>query len=226
MTKPLATLEVDELLRLSLDRCKVQYGLVPSASHPVLRLQQAEVTERRDRFLDMIGGFGPELDRASIIPDKGRYCLLITDSSGIVVEAYTPDADTSDLSRFGLVIGGVLNERVAGTNGIAMALQTQRVLTVKGSDHYFRCFGGFACISAPLHDAQNNLLGSMTLVGSGRRRPEEIAWVEQVLRVTGSRFQAQLFRKFHATRPVRCASFTKALDRSTRLHQDFLPQNH
>jgi len=200
MTKPWATLEVNELLRSSLDRCKAQYGLAPTASHPVLRLQQAEVTERRDRFLDLIGGFGPELDRAAIIPDKGRYCLLITDSSGIVVEAYTPDADTTDFSRFGIAIGGVWNERIAGTNGIAMALQTERVLTVRGSDHYFRCFGGFACTSAPLHDAQNNLLGSMTLVGSAHRRPEEIAWLEQVLRVTGSRFQAQLFRKFHAER--------------------------
>jgi len=200
MTKPLVTLEFNELLRSSLDRCKFQYGLEPSASHPILRLQQAEVIERRDRFLDLIGGFGPELDMASIIPDNRQYCLLITDSSGIVVEAYTPDADTSDFSRFGLAIGGMLDERVAGTNGITMALQTQRVLTVQGSDHYFRCFGGFTCTSAPLHDAQNNLLGSMTLVGSAQRRPEEIAWIEQVLRVTGSRFQAQLFRKFHAER--------------------------
>lgn len=200
MTKPLATLEVSELLRSSLDRCKSQYGLAPSASHPVLRLLQAEVSERRDRFLDLIGGFGPELDRASIIPDKGRYCLLITDSDGIVVEAYTPDADTTDFSRSGIAIGGVWNERVAGTNGIAMALQTERVLTVQGSDHYFRCFGGFACTSAPLEDARNNLLGSITLVGSAQRSTEEVAWIEQVLRVTGSRFQAQLFRKFHAAR--------------------------
>lgn len=135
MTKVSAELEVSELLRSSLDRCKAQHGLAPSASHPVLRLQQAEVTERRDRFLDLIGGFGPELDRASIIPDKGRYCLLITDSSGVVVEAYTPDADATDFSRFGIAIGGIWNERVAGTNGIAMALQTERVLTVQGSDH-------------------------------------------------------------------------------------------
>lgn len=200
MTKVSAELEVSELLRSSLDRCKAQHGLAPSASHPVLRLQQAELTERRDRFLDLIGGFGPELDRASIIPDKGRYCLLITDSSGIVVEAYTPDADATDFSRFGIAIGGIWNERVAGTNGIAMALQTERVLTVQGSDHYFRCFGGFACTSAPLHDAQNNLLGSVTLVGSAQRRPDEIAWLEQGLRVAGSRFQTQLFRKLHAER--------------------------
>jgi transcriptional regulator of acetoin/glycerol metabolism len=165
-----------------------------------LRLQQTEVIERRKRFLDLIGGFGPELDKASIIPDTGRYCLLITDKSGIVVEAYTPDAYASDFSRFGIAIGGVWNERIAGTNGIAMALQTDRVLTVQGSDHYFRCFNEFACTSAPLHDALNHLIGSMTIVGPAKRQPEKIAWIEQVLRVTKSRFQAQLFRKFHADR--------------------------
>lgn len=198
MANSLAAQKVQELIRSSRDRCRAQYGLVPTAGHPALRLQQSEVDKRRERFLDLIGGFGPELDRASIIPDKGRYCLLITDCEGIVVEAYIPDADAIDFARFGITLGGVWDERVAGTNGIDMALRADCVLTVQGKDHFHQCYRAFSCSSAPLHDAGNNLIGSVTLVGSARHRPDETACVEQVVRITGSRFQAQIFRKFHA----------------------------
>lgn len=198
MANSLVAQKVQDLIRSSLDRCNSQHGLVPTTAHPALRLQTSEVNARRESFLDLIGGFGPELDTATIIPDKGRYCLLITDCEGIVVEAYIPDADAVDFARFGITIGGVWDERVAGTNGIDMALRADRVLTVQGKDHFHQCYRAFSCSSAPLHDAGNNLIGSVTLVGSARHRPDETACVEQVVRITGSRFQAQLFRKFHA----------------------------
>ena len=198
MANSLAAQKVQELIRSSRDRCNAQHGLVPTTANPTLRLQTSEVNARRERFLDLIGGFGPELDTASIIPDRGRYCLLITDCDGIVVEAYIPDADASDFARFGIAIGGVWDENLAGTNGIDMALRADRVLTVQGKDHFHQCYRAFSCSSAPLHDAGNNLIGSVTLVGAARQRSEETAWIEQIVRITGSRFQAQLFRKFHA----------------------------
>lgn len=188
---------IRELFLSSKERCQAHHHLSPGTSRPVLRLQRAEVDERRERFLETIGGFGPELDKASVVPDKGRYCLVISDADGIVVEAYLPDGHQSDFSRHGITMGGVWNEHVAGTNGIDMALRSNRVLTVKGQDHFYRCFQGFACSSAPLHDAESNLLGTITLVGSDHRQASEIAWCEQVLRVAGSRLQASLFRKAH-----------------------------
>ncbi len=200
MANSLAAQKVQELIRSSRDRCNAQHGLVPTTAHPTLRLQTSEVNARRERFLDLIGGLGPELDTTSIIPDPERYCLLITDCDGIVVEAYIPDADSSDFARFGIAIGGVWDENLAGTNGIDLALRSERVLTVQGKDHFHQCYRAFSCSSAPLHDAGNNLIGSVTLVGAARQRPEETAWIEQIVRITGSRFQAQLFRKFHADR--------------------------
>ncbi len=187
------------LLDASLHRCAAEYKLVSRSAQPVMRLQENIVAERRERFLDLVGG-GPELDKSSILPDKSRYCLLISDGDGVVVESYLPDADAQEFGRFGLGMGGLWAETTAGTNGIDMAMQTGRVVTVKGADHYFSCFHDFACSSAPLRDAKANLIGTLTLVGSARRRAEEIAWCEQVLRIAGTRFQARLFRKFYQER--------------------------
>lgn len=187
------------LMKASRQRCAAEHSLVSRSARPVMRLQDSIVAERRERFLDLVGG-GPELDKSSILPDKGRYCLLISDGDGVVVESYLPDCTAQEFSRSGLGLGGLWTEISAGTNGIDMSIQTGRVVTVKGTEHYFACFHDFACSAAPLRDAQANLIGTLTLVGSARRRAEEIAWCEQVLRIAGTRFQARLFRKFHQDR--------------------------
>lgn len=187
------------LVETSLQRCAAQHKLVSRAVRPVMRMQENNIAERRERFLDMVGG-GPELDKSSILPDKSRYCLLISDGDGVVVESYLPDTDAQVFDRCGLGMGGLWTEASAGTNGIDMAMQVGQVVTVRGTDHYFSCFHDFACSAAPLRDAQANLIGTLTLVGSARRKAEEIAWCEQVLRITGTRFQARLFRKFHHER--------------------------
>jgi len=187
------------LLGASLQRCSAEHKLVSRSAQPVMRLQENIAAERRERFLDMVGG-GPELDKSSILPDRSRYCLLISDDEGVVVESYLPDTDAHEFGRVGLGMGGLWTETIAGTNGIDMAMQTGRVVTVKGADHYFSCFHDFACSSGPLRDAKGNLIGTLTLVGSARRRAEEMAWCEQVLRIAGTRFQARLFRKYHHER--------------------------
>jgi len=184
------------LVEDSQQRCVAQHKLVSRSTRPVMRMQETAIVERRERFLDLVGG-GPELDKSSILPDKSRYCLLISDGDGVVVESYLPDTDAQEFDRCGLAMGGLWTEASAGTNGIDMAMQVGRVVTVQGADHYFSCFHDFACSSAPLRDAQANLIGTLTLVGSARRKAEEISWCEQVLRITGTRFQARLFRKFH-----------------------------
>lgn len=79
-------------------------------------MQQTIIAERRERFLDLIGG-GPELEKLSILPDTSRYCLLISD--GVVVESYLPNSDAQDFGRSGVGMGGLWTEATAG-RGIRM----------------------------------------------------------------------------------------------------------
>lgn len=189
-----------QLIRSSQERCANRHGLSESTSHPVIRLQETELLRKRDSFLERIGGLAPEMDRTYLVPDRSRYCLLIADTNGFVIEAFAPDGYERDFERFGIGLGGLWDERVAGTNGIDMALQAGRVITVSGLDHFHRCFRDFACTSAPFRDAQNNVIGTVTLVGSASRRQEEITLCEQMLKLVSSRFQVRLFRNFHADR--------------------------
>ncbi|MBO9465635.1 sigma-54-dependent Fis family transcriptional regulator [Tropicibacter sp. R15_0] len=191
---------VDRLLQSSKDRSRSQHNLSSSAKSPILRLQADEIAFRNEKFLDQIGGAVSEVDNSALLPSRSRYCLLITDADGIVIESYAPEGLEAEFQKSGLVRGGVWDERVAGTNGISMSLQSGRVLTVLGDEHFYNCFHDFSCSSAPLTDAENNLIGTITLVGSARRRQEEHALCEQVVRRASRQFQTRLFRNFHADR--------------------------
>ncbi len=193
-----AEAKLGDLIRLSRERCRGTYGLEEKTRHPVMRLQDSELSHRREEFLDAIGGFAPELDRGNLLPDKFRYCLLVSDAKGFVVEAYAPAGYERDFLTRGIGVGGLWDERSAGTNGIALAMRIGRVLSVVGAEHFHTCFRDVACTSAPLRDAQGNLIGSLTLVGSTTRRTAELEWCERVVGMASARFQTRLFRNFHS----------------------------
>ena len=191
-------LMVEKLIRSSRDRSQSKYNLSSSTKSPILRLQEDEINYRNALFLERIGGAVTELDKSALLPSRSRYCLLITDADGIVIESYAPEGVEAEFQRGGLVRGAVWDERVAGTNGIAMSMQTGRVLTVLGQEHFYSCFHDLSCSSAPLTDAENNLIGTVTLVGSALKRDEEHALCEQVVRRASRHFQTRLFRNFHS----------------------------
>lgn len=198
MTAPEHGEVLRELVDLSKARSTQKHRLAAGTRAPILRLQEAEIRQRHAQFHDLIGGAASELDRTALLPIKSRYCLLVTDSEGVVLESYAPEGAEAEFQRSGLAVGGIWNEKLAGTNGVSLALEAGRVLTISGSDHFYSCFSRFACSSAPLTDAQNNLIGSVTLVGAASRRPDEIGLCEQTLRRASHQFQTRLFRNFHA----------------------------
>lgn len=190
--------KVEKLIRSSRDRSQLKYSLSSTTKSPILRLQEDETKLRSEQFLERIGGAAAEVDKSALLPNHARYCMLITDADGIVIESYAPEGMEAEFERGGLVRGAVWDERVAGTNGIAMSMQTGRVLTVHGQDHFYNCFHDLSCSTAPLTDAENNLIGTVTLVGSALRRHEEHGLCEQVVRRASRQFQTRLFRNFHS----------------------------
>lgn len=187
-----------ELLDLSKARSTQKHRLAVSTRSPILRLQNTEISQRREQFQYLIGGAASELDRSTLLPSKSRYCLLVSDAEGVVLESYAPEGLEVEFQRCGLMAGGIWNEKLAGTNGISIALEAGRVVTVSGEDHFYHCFSRFACTSSPLSDAQNNLIGSVTLVGAAGRRHDEISLCEQSLHRASRQFQTRLFRNFHS----------------------------
>ncbi|WP_303522494.1 GAF domain-containing protein, partial [Staphylococcus pasteuri_A] len=59
----------------------------------------------------------------------------------------------------GIAYGSCWDERIAGTNGISMALSEGKAFTVRGKDDSFSLLHPFSCTAVPLFDAENQLIG-------------------------------------------------------------------
>ena len=173
-------------------RCAHHHKLKRDAARPILRLQSSEVAPRHEALTDLIGGrhgiFGK---LASVAADAGQ-CLVMTDKDGILVRLESKDADKS---WNGIALVSVWDERVAGTNGVSMALSEGRSFAVRGSDHYFSQLRNFACTAVPLRDAENEIIGVVNLSSVDRGNPADTLFATQLLGAAASRLQHTLFEQ-------------------------------
>ena len=78
---------------------------------------------------------------------------VVTDPAGQVLWGSAPSSLLRPAQDVGLIPGGRWDEQVAGTNGIAMALVTDRPAAVFATEHWCEPVMDWVCYSAPVHDA-------------------------------------------------------------------------
>ncbi|MFC2967515.1 sigma-54-dependent Fis family transcriptional regulator [Acidimangrovimonas pyrenivorans] len=108
-----------------------------------------------------------------------------------------PPADAA-LVRRGIVAGSCWDERVAGTNGIQMALTTREPFTVRGDEHFFVGLRQFSCCSVPILDAENRIVGALTSAAIERKQSATQPLAAMVMQIAARRLQAAMFRRRHA----------------------------
>jgi len=126
-----------------------------------------EVPHVADDLLDshLLDMFRAPLQRFSETLDGTGLGLLLADSSGRILERWTPDPSVeAHLDRMGTTRGAVLAEETVGTNGVGTAIATGRLVQVKGAEHFADFYQHAVCTGAPLiHPLSGKLLGVVTL---------------------------------------------------------------
>jgi len=98
---------------------------------------------------------------------KGTHSMLVlTDSSGTVLEV-AGDPYTIDTGQeINLVDGGNWNECVIGTNAIGTAIATKQAVQVHASEHYCEGVKKWTCAAAPIRDPRDqSILGVLDISG-------------------------------------------------------------
>ncbi|MEM7598289.1 MAG: helix-turn-helix domain-containing protein [Pseudomonadota bacterium] len=181
-----------DAIRSSWQRCERTYKLSRDAGRPILRLQSSEVAPRLDALIDQIGGRHGIFQNLARLAREAGHCLLMTDKDGILVRLNGHKAD-SDWN--GIAIGSVWDERVAGTNGVSMALAEKRAFTVDGKDHFYNKLQPFSCSAVPLRNALNEIIGVVSLSSMDRGNPADGLFARQLLGAAASRLQTTLFER-------------------------------
>ncbi len=142
-------------------------------------------------------------------------CLAITDDTGRVLWRWVSDpALRRRLDALELVEGFSFDEEHAGTNGVGTSLETRRVVTVRGDEHFKEPFHGFTCVAAPVvHPLRRRVVGAVNLTcraedTNPRLEPAVLRLVAEVqaalLEVAGAR-ERSLFAEFLSTRSTSSA---------------------
>jgi len=139
---------------------------------------EAELTQRRSAHAALLEAAQPALNQARLFLVEANSMIILTDSSGLVLET-AGDPRTID---FGQVIhleqGGRWKEADIGTNAIGTAIAESRPVQIHGLDHFCSEVKRWTCAATPIwHPTDGELLGVVDISGPMRTfNPQSLAF--------------------------------------------------
>ena len=195
MTHTGASTDFDGVVTASWRRCEHQYGLLRNATKPIMRIRSSEIGLRLEDTTERIGGRLGIFRRLSDFAAKTGQCLVLTDANGILVRLAAKSGVDDQEGWHGIALGSRWDEKIAGTNGVSMAMQEGSAFTVRGKDHFYSRLKHFACTAVPLVDAENEVVGFLNLAMIDREHQSDYLLAQQVLENAANRIQRILFEK-------------------------------
>ena len=183
-------------------RCHHHPHLDSERGTSIMRLLDSEVRPRRDQLREALGDVQTEVEALAEIAFKADHCLVLTDRDSIVVDVLARQAEEAALSHAGISLGSCWSEKLAGTNGVALALEHSKAFTARGADHYLRNLRTFACTGVPLHDAEGGTMGVLTLSSIDKEHTGDYVLAQHLLTHTANRIEARLFLRAHTEHHV------------------------
>lgn len=189
------SVDSDVAVTASWKRCERQYGLMRDATSPIMRIQSSEIRSRLEETTERIGGRHGIFRHLSGIAARTGQCLVLTDTNGILVRLAAKSVTDNNEGWHGITLGSRWEERIAGTNGVSMAMQEGKAFTVRGQDHFYSRLGHFACTAVPLLDADNQAVGFLNLAMIDNDYPADYLFARQLLQNAADRIQRMLFER-------------------------------
>ncbi len=102
-----------------------------------------------------------------------RTVLILTDSTGCMLEMIGEPGLMMELQTMGLRSGAYLDEGHLGTNAIAVSLFEAMPAQIVGSEHFYPSLHKFSSVSAPIHEMEGHPVGILGLVETVQQHSEQ-----------------------------------------------------
>ncbi|HEY2982433.1 MAG TPA: sigma 54-interacting transcriptional regulator [Anaerolineales bacterium] len=102
-----------------------------------------------------------------------RAVLILTDSTGCLLEVLGDPGLTAELRTMGLRSGAYLDEGHLGTNAIAVTLFEAMPAQIVGPEHFFLKFHGLCSAAASVHEIEGHPIGVLGLVELVQQHSEQ-----------------------------------------------------
>lgn len=142
------------------------YRAVPSgtrAQSASPRLTDREVQREQTELDSLLHAAEPVFQRLQQIGGNSGYCILVTNTRGVVLRQFIDTHRGQELADQGLGLGTVWDEKLVGTNGVGTCLASGESVTVYANEHFGRELRRFSCSTAPLISPHGEMIGALDI---------------------------------------------------------------
>jgi transcriptional regulator of acetoin/glycerol metabolism len=156
-------------------RSALHHGLDPSASRNSERRTARELALLREANGELLAAASPVLDSLSSAVGRAGCTVVLSDTSGVVLETRTGVADMALFTAIGLSEGADWSEAAEGTNGIGTCLVEARPVTILRQEHFASRNLGVSCMDAPVFDPEGQLVAALDVSSCRAEHGEAMA---------------------------------------------------
>jgi sigma-54 dependent transcriptional regulator, acetoin dehydrogenase operon transcriptional activator AcoR len=141
-------------------------GVDPTARAAPLAASGDELHALRKRRQDLLMAASRVFAEVGELLGGSRSIMLLTDASGIVLDAVGDRLTLEQGMDIHLIQGGDWREDIIGTNGIGTTLATGRPVQVHAAEHFCEGIKSWTCAGAPIFEpGTNEILGVLDISG-------------------------------------------------------------
>lgn len=183
----------------------VQAGLDCSAPIELENLSGDRVDDLKDKNRTLIEAAHPEIKQLVDYFSSVGGLVMLADADAMILGAKGEKRHLDSAMQYALQPGANWGEDLRGTNAVGTAIVEHSPVMITGNEHFLNSVGYLSCCSAPITDAQGNVLGVLDLTSptDNRKLPPNLSLVQQAVRSVENRlfsgqYQQQIVLSIHS----------------------------
>lgn len=114
-----------------------------------------ELIEISKLYIDMV---------FSAVSDN-EFIIVLTDNNGCILYIKGAEENSIKLDCDNLTVGAYMDEQNIGTNAMGTAIKEDKCVQITANEHYIAGLQGLTCSAAPIHNTNNQIIGTLNLTG-------------------------------------------------------------
>jgi sigma-54 dependent transcriptional regulator, acetoin dehydrogenase operon transcriptional activator AcoR len=175
-----APVGVRQAVAASWQRCHDHDVVIERTMAPLV--QEAEIYRHRSQCCSLVNAAQPVFSRSSPLLADADAMLILTDTSGLILETQGDERVIDAGRSVHLEHGGRWCEADIGTNAIGTAVAMSRPVQIHGAEHFCSEIQKWTCAAAPVrHPIDHEILGIVDISGPASKfSPQSLAFAVSI----------------------------------------------
>jgi transcriptional regulator of acetoin/glycerol metabolism len=142
-----------------------RYGIDPDEPSKAIQLSEEEFTKLKKQHSNLLEAANTVLKMIEISLREPGFIVTVTAYPGYLLIVSGADKELNEADRKLNRAGVLRSVEQVGASALSLSMLENKPVEVSGIEHYNHQFKHWTCSSAPIHDANGNVVGSLTVSG-------------------------------------------------------------